>query len=487
MNWLWKLGRENWIFLLILLLALFLRIYRLDELTTFGGDQGQDFLVVKDMVLYHKWTLLGIQASTGTFYQGPVYLYLLYPFFVLFGLKPIAGAYLAVCMSMASILLLYKICNKYFSNKLAIFSTLLFAVSTELIVYGNTPLYQNFLPFFILLSIWIFLDKREKLTYSLYLGLVLGVGIELHLLNISLALAYLLYYALFAKNKIVKVIGIGLGMIAGISPTILFELRHQFLNTTQLLHSNKVTLDSSVFSKYFLPWLKGAAIFLAGNSMAVGLGVLVVIGILFIVLKSSFTNYIKLKRLTIFTTVITMLLSFRLPVSAPQYMLPVWIVLIIILPFLIVQIFPKISAYLLLGLLITVNLIYSVNRLGNNHGYNMSVGLTLRKIEAAGKIVSQDSVSHPNFNVGSLLAGGGGPRNYPLRYTLEIYGAKPESVDNFPNNNFMYLLANSKQVEIFESKAWEIESMKPFVIGAWWDLGEDIYLYRLDKILKQAK
>lgn len=487
MKWLWKQGKENWIFLLILLLALFLRIYRLDELTTFGGDQGQDFLVVKDMVINHKWTLLGIQTSIGTFYQGPVYLYMLYPFFVLFGLKPTAGAYVAVCMSMASIILVYLICKKYFSKNVAIFSTLLFAVSPELIVYGNTPLYQNFLPFFILLSIWIFLDKRDKNIYSLWLGIVLGVGIELHLLNISLALAYLLYYALFANKKIVKILGAGLGIIIGISPTIIFELRHQFLNINLFLNSqNSTNIDFSL-AKYFLPWIRGSAIFLAGNSMIVGLGALVVIAILLLVLKSSSTNYLKLKRLTILTTAITLLLSFRLPVSAPQYMLPLWILLFILLPFLIIQVFSKISAYLLLGLLILVNLTYSVSRLSNNHGYNMSTGLTLRKIDEAGKIVSQDSVTHPNFNVGSLLEGGGGPRNYPLRYTTEINGAKPEPVDNFPNNNFMYLLANSSQDDIFSSKAWEIESMKPFVVGKEWNLGEDIYLYRLDKILKPAK
>ena len=150
--------KNHYLFFLILALALFLRVYRLEYLTTFGGDQGQDFLVVRDMVLFHKWTLLGIKTSIAPFFQGPIYLYMLYPFFVLFNLQPIAGAVAAVVISTITLVLLYVTVNKYFSQKAALLSSLLFATSPGFIMYGRTPLYQHILPLFIVFSMYFFLS-----------------------------------------------------------------------------------------------------------------------------------------------------------------------------------------------------------------------------------------------------------------------------------------------------------------------------------------
>ena len=208
------------------------------------------------MVLFHKWTLLGIKTSMGTFSQGPVYLYILYPFFLLYQLQPIAGAIAAVMISILTIFLIYVTCLKYFSIEIGLFSGLLFAVSPEFIMFGNTPLYQHFLPFFIVLSIFIFLSEKEKLYLPLLLGMVVGIGIELHLLNISLAATYFLDYLIFSKEKIKKILIYGMGVIIGTSPTIIFELRHQFLNIKLFLNYQSPTHEGLSTTTLFLPWIK---------------------------------------------------------------------------------------------------------------------------------------------------------------------------------------------------------------------------------------
>lgn len=480
-----RIIKKHWPFLIVLAIALSLRIYRLDQLTTFGGDQGQDFLTVKDMVLDHKWTLLGIKTSVGAFFQGPVYLYILYPFFLFFKLQPIAGAAAAVTLSIFTIVLLYITCRRYFSKEAAFFSTLLFAVSPELVRYGNTPLYQHFLPFFIVLSIFIFLSKKEGLFVPVLLGIVVGSGIELHLLNISLALAYGLFYCLFSKEKMKKVFGYCIGLVIGTSPTIIFELRHQFLNINLFLNYQNSTVSKLSLATFLGQWIKGSAMFLAGNSMIAGLIVLMVIILSLLTFKSPLANYLKLKKLAILTAGITLLFTLRFPVSEPHYILPLWILLVILLPFLVIQVFPKKIALILLTLLIMVNLGNSLKQLNSDHGYNMAPGLTLQKIDQTGRIISIDSKTHENFNVASILDGG--TRNYPLRYTVEIHGAKPGGVENFPANNYVYLMADSNKEKIFNNDTWEISIMKPFIIGKEWNLGDNVYLYRLERVKTPIK
>ena len=189
-------------FLIVLFLAIFLRVYRLNELTTFGGDQGMDFLKVREMVLYHKWTLIGLKTSIAPFFQGPLYLYMLYPFFLILGLNPIAGPIAAVFVSTATIILLYITVRKYFSLKFALLSSMLFAVSPELIIYGSTPLYQNFLPFFIVLAVYLFFTEKKNIFVGFLMGLSIGLGMELHFLNISLGLALFIYLLIFERHKL---------------------------------------------------------------------------------------------------------------------------------------------------------------------------------------------------------------------------------------------------------------------------------------------
>ena len=65
--------------LIILLLALYLRLYHISEYLTFLGDEGRDVLVVKH-ILGGDLTLLGPTASVGGFFLGPIYYYFMAPF-----------------------------------------------------------------------------------------------------------------------------------------------------------------------------------------------------------------------------------------------------------------------------------------------------------------------------------------------------------------------------------------------------------------------
>jgi len=77
LNWL----KDNWGLVLVVIIGGLFRFYRLQDLTTFGGDQGIDYQNVARMVVEKRLSLLGPVTHVGVF-LGPLYYYLLIPFFL---------------------------------------------------------------------------------------------------------------------------------------------------------------------------------------------------------------------------------------------------------------------------------------------------------------------------------------------------------------------------------------------------------------------
>jgi len=472
--------KSNLVFIAVLVLAFILRVYRLSDLTTFGGDQGQDFLVVKDMVLYQKWTLLGIKTSGYSFFQGPVYLYMIYPFFLLFNLNPIAGAISAVFYSMVSIIVLYILGIKFFTKRVAIISSLLYAVSGELIIFGNTPLYQHFLPLFIIISLYLFLIEKKNILIYILLGFSVGIGIELHLLNITLVLAIFIYLFIYERKNLKSLLNYIFGIILGVSPTIAFELRHDLLNTKYLLSYQPQNGIHFKLIDIFNQWFGGFNVYYGGRCIFAGIFILFIF-ILFLFNKKNTKYSTKLKKLSLILVIVSVILSIIFSAFGHHYLIPFWILLLIIISVTVGSVFNKKIGNIVVAILVVLNLTFSLGRLNDNHGYSMPDGWTLKKIVYTSKIIGKDSLNHPNFNVAALLDAVS--RAYPLRYATEVYGLKPESVINYPSNNFLYVVTRNSEEEMFEVTTWEVRTFKPFKIGSSWDLGEGIYLYRLDKIL----
>lgn len=479
-------GKNKIVFILLFLLAFFLRIYRIEVLTTFGRDQGLDFLVVRDMIINHNWTLIGIKTSIGEFFQGPVYRYMLIPMFWIMNLNPIAGAYIAVVVAMVTLLMLYITVYSYINKEVAIYSTLLFSVSPQLVKYGNTPLYQHFVPLFVLASIYLFLQlqKKQSAIVALLLGISVGVSMETHYLSVTLAISFIIYLAILYKNRIKYVVAYILGLLGGLSPTIAFELRHQFLNT-HLFVKYLDTLQAQKFSVLTVinTWIKGASIFFGANSHILGGAILVLVLIaLVITLPTSFSlPYLKqINRLTIILFVVNILASLKLSNFGTHYPLPLWLLFILIIPAFLQEFLPKKMLLPAIIILVGLNLTATLSQLTTNHGYFMPSGWSLKKIEKVGQLIAEDAQTHPNFNVSSLLDGD--TRAYPIRYVVEVAGIGPGAVEKYPQNNYLYVVARDNVKEVLDSQTWEIQSFSPFQIGASWDMDDNIRLYRLDRV-----
>ena len=233
------------VLLIILLVASFLRLYRIADYMTFLGDEGRDAIVAMD-ILKGNFTLLGPRASAGDFFLGPIYYYMMAPFLFLSNYDPVGPAIMVALFGIATVLLVYIVGRDFFGTKAALVASGLYAVSPLVVSYSRSSWNPNPMPFFALLilySLYIALvKKRPKLLFGS--GLLLGIAIQLHYLTIFLGVIAFFFvvggeYFITRKinyKKYLKYFSYILsGFLLGLSPFLLFELRHGFPNIRTII------------------------------------------------------------------------------------------------------------------------------------------------------------------------------------------------------------------------------------------------------------
>lgn len=236
-----KKHKELLILIGILLLAAFLRLYRIGDYMTFLGDEGRDVLIVKG-ILEGDFTLLGPRSSAGNFFTGPIYYYMIAPFLWLSRLDPVGPAIMVGLLGVATVYLLYYFCKKFFNAQVGLIAAFLYAIAPLVIIYSHSSWNPNPMPFFTLLTALILYHavKTGKKKYFFIVGILYGILLQLHYseLFMGVAIVIFMFYGYWNSRKDIKLVTVGiqyvtvfLGFLVGFSPFIAFELRHEFINT----------------------------------------------------------------------------------------------------------------------------------------------------------------------------------------------------------------------------------------------------------------
>jgi len=229
---------KNWSLVLILLLAAFLRLYRISDYMTFLGDEGRDVLEVKK-ILEGDFTLLGPRASAGDFFTGPIYYYLIAPFLWLFKLDPVGPAVLIALIGIATVYLIFRVAKEFFGLKTALFASALYAVSPLVLSYSRSSWNPNPMPFVSLLTLYVAYRAILNPDFKkfLFIGFLLGIAMQLHYISVFLGIivfVYILvgniYKKISLKTLLVSYGEILAGFIVGLSPFLAFEIKHGFPN-----------------------------------------------------------------------------------------------------------------------------------------------------------------------------------------------------------------------------------------------------------------
>lgn len=241
---------QNLFLILILGIAAFLRLYRIADYMVFLGDEGRDVLVEYN-ILHGHLTLLGPTSSVGGFFLGPIYYYMAAPFLWLFHYHPVGPSIMVAILGIATVFLIYKICAEFFDRKVAVVASALYAISPLVIVNSKSSWNPNVMPFFSLLTLYTLYQGVRKENWKLIFtaGFLLGIALQLHYLATFLGVIIFFYLTIFTfyKNKFgigkerikdlfINYISIGVGFMVGFSPFLVFELRHGFRNTQNILN-----------------------------------------------------------------------------------------------------------------------------------------------------------------------------------------------------------------------------------------------------------
>ncbi|HEX7542858.1 MAG TPA: glycosyltransferase family 39 protein, partial [Patescibacteria group bacterium] len=239
---------KNRVLIGVLLIGVFLRFYKLTGFVTFLGDQGRDAIIVKRILTGEHFPAIGPPTSVGQVYLGPFYYYFIAPWLLLSNFNPIGLAVGVAFFSSLYLFINYLIVKELFDKKIALISTILLSFSSVLIDFSRFSWNPNLLPLFTLLTVYFVIKslKTNKWYYFALSGTFLSFSIQLHYLALFLIPPIgILLMATFIKkikqsnNETMKQLKNYLLMFFSFflfsMPLIIFDLRHNFLNSKLFL------------------------------------------------------------------------------------------------------------------------------------------------------------------------------------------------------------------------------------------------------------
>lgn len=221
-----KFLQKNWLIVLILLLAAFLRLYKIADYAEFLGDQGRDLIIVRDFLKHGNLFFIGPQTSIGNMYLGPFYYYLIAPALLLANFHPLGPAVFIALVSVLTVYLLYFVGKKWFNPTTGFLAAFLYALSPVAVKFGTFSWNPNIMPLFSLLFIYWMAEKKYPLA-----ALAFAMCLNSHYLAlILLPVAGFIWLKNYSKKLIKPTLLAIFIFIISLAPQLLFDLKHQGQN-----------------------------------------------------------------------------------------------------------------------------------------------------------------------------------------------------------------------------------------------------------------
>jgi 4-amino-4-deoxy-L-arabinose transferase-like glycosyltransferase len=471
---------KNWILISVILVGIFLRFYRLEGFVTFLGDQGRDAIIIKRILTGEHFPAIGAPTSVGQVYLGPFYYYFIAPWLLLFKFQPIGLAFGVAVFSSLYLLINYLIVKELFDKKIALISTIFLSFSSVLIDFSRFSWNPNLLPLFALLTIYFVIKSLQtnKWYYFILLGAFLSFSIQLHYLALFLIppIGILFLSSLYQKsikqlisqfyNFFISV----LSFIIFSSPLIIFDLRHNFLNSKLFLALFKSSGTSfaskinSFFDSFY--YLNFYSFNINLNKIFIYVLLVFLLIILFTLIKKSSNSKIFL--LTFFITILGMSLY-----SGPKY--PHYFGILFPLYFIIISYFLASLNQSSFGKIMIVFFISGYIFL-NFQKYYFLRNQPNNQIAHAEKVAQflNKKIGKEKFNF--AVQPDGDPEDAYL-YFLELKGKVPLDRKKLEVGNEMFVVCGN-DCDLKNTKSWNINMFGKFKIVNQWKT-EGIKIYKL--------
>ena len=234
-------------FILIILVGFYLRFYGIESSQDFGWDQGRDAWLVRDIIVKKIVVLNGPLTGVGHFHLGPLWYYLLVPFYYLTNLDPTGANYLNILVFVLNLIIIFWVTLKIFGKKTALFTTFIYATNKYLITINRTPWNVSLIPG---ISTLIFYGIYQIIFKSNYkwifiISFLTGVFLHVHFSVVFLPII-IAFSLILAKDKkktlIYSILSFPLFLIWFI-PNILSDFQTKY---------NNLNLFSNFFKDYLI-------------------------------------------------------------------------------------------------------------------------------------------------------------------------------------------------------------------------------------------
>src|SRR6266568_165658 len=205
----------------------------------FHTDIARDFLLIQDIAINHKLTLIGPRAGgiPGMFF-GPIWLYLNLPAFLIGNGNPLVIGYFWLLLFLFVVGAVYYVSRKIFVTAVGLIAITIFIYTIIFLAPGYT---QSFAPIvlspILLYTVYLFVEKKKirHLYWSVFLcGLL--IQFQPAFGSIITAITFILSLIILIKRKQLKYQLVWLLIIIPSATFIVFELRHNFLQTHVLFN-----------------------------------------------------------------------------------------------------------------------------------------------------------------------------------------------------------------------------------------------------------
>lgn len=214
----------------VILISLFLRLYKLHEFLGFWYDQGRDGLVIWRLFNEGKFFLIGPVTGIEGIFLGPFYYYLIAPFYWLGQGSPVFVIAALNWLGVLGLLILYLLGKECFSRQAGLLAVLIYGFSYPAVFFSRWLANPQPLPFFSLLTLFFLLKiYKGQEKYWPLVGLLTGLSLQIEAAGAIFFLPAVIGITFWQRKKIKRWNLIGLGAVlfsATLLPQIFFNFRH---------------------------------------------------------------------------------------------------------------------------------------------------------------------------------------------------------------------------------------------------------------------
>lgn len=478
----------------ILLIAAFLRLYRIDVLMRFIWDEGRDMLAIRNIVINRDLTLFGPfnEIAGHKDFFGVFHYYLMLPSFWLANFDPVGPAIFTALLGVIAIGLTYYWLRGWLDEKSALTICALLAVSPVVARFDQWPWNPNSVEFFAIIYL-IALQKFQKQKLKLHkyffigvAGLFLGLLFQLHYFTIALvAPALFILLRQYKKNCLEILIFFGTFALPNLT-FLIFDLTHEGFYRKIIFESFIGDSNQKFFVFSLTNFIIGPIRYLfdiSGKFMGskfLGLGLMIAWFFDALkTLKQEKINYQNSKKINEKTQLILawifflLLTSFFPSLVDDHHSSVLWLSLAIITTITLQKIFKK--HWQTIIVLLAIWLIYA------NHFWRQpNWQENMPRLRTTALVIANDAKKQTtsNINIASLVDPE--TRGIRFRYFITQAGQELLGFDDYPKSEILYAITPHSWKETIKNPAWELDTFREASATAIWN-DEEWTVFRVSK------